>query len=329
VEGGCPEHRGTRGRLSTRVAVGGGAVTAGSGRPPRLSPASPLFMSPCVGTGALTPGPPQPRPAGHSPWMTPPWGGRPAQQPPRRGGGGCHTGHPPPPVGPPGTVSGPAPDTRAHPWPPPPFPPYGDGAYPVAPAGRPPRSGADIADEDRGSTRAPHWGARRPAVLARPPHTCGPGPLALGHRDGDPFGRENCDDPSHGPPHSGNQIPRKYAPLTHVSNCSVGDPLVIISWLTNHNRNPNTSLGFVTPPRGPRLKGLILCKPNLDYRLMLLCAPDPGAPRGCHVAPFARLYSRRYSKLRPSSGVWAQWALRGVFSMGPLRVSEEGFPRVL
>jgi len=122
---------------------------------------------------------------------------------------------------------------------------------------------------------------------------------------------------------------RKYAPLTHISNCSVGDPLVIISWLTNHNRNTNTSLGFVTPPSGPLLKGLILCKPNLDYRLTLICAPDPGAPRGCHVAPFPRLYSRRYSKLRPSSGLWAQWALRRGLSVGPLRGSEEGFPRVL
>jgi len=61
---------------------------------------------------------------------------------------------------------------------------------------------------------------------------------------------------------------------------------VIISWLTNQNRNPNTSLGFVAPSSGPLLKGLMLCKPNLDYRLMLLCAPDSGAPRGCHVAPF-------------------------------------------
>jgi len=131
------------------------------------------------------------------------------------------------------------------------------------------------------------------------------------------------------PRHSGNQIPRKYAPLTHTSNCSVGDPLVIISWLTNHNRNPNTSLGFVTAPSGFLLKGLILFKPNLDYRLMLLCASDPGAPRGCHVAPFPRLSLRRYSKLRPSSGLWAQWALRRGPFVGPLRVSGEGFPRVL
>jgi len=62
---------------------------------------------------------------------------------------------------------------------------------------------------------------------------------------------------------------------------------------------------------------------------MLFRAPDPGAPRGCHVAPFPRLYSRRYSKFRPSSGLWDPCALRGVFSEGPLRVSEEGFPMVL
>jgi len=96
-----------------------------------------------------------------------------------------------------------------------------------------------------------------------------------------------------------------------------------------HNCNSSTSLGFVTPPGGPLLKGLILPTPTLEYRLMLLRAPDPGAPRGCHVAPFARLYARQYSKLRPSSGLWAPWTLRGGFSEGPLRVSEEGFLRVL
>jgi len=101
------------------------------------------------------------------------------------------------------------------------------------------------------------------------------------------------------------------------------------SWLTNHNRNPISSLGFVTFPSGLPLKRLALCKSDLDYRLMLLRAPDPGVPRGCHVAPFPRLSSRRYSKLRPSFGLWAPWSLRGEFSEAPLRVSEEGFPRVL
>jgi len=76
---------------------------------------------------------------------------------------------------------------------------------------------------------------------------------------------------------------------------------MITSSPTSHNRDPNTSLGFVTLTGGPLLKDPVLCKPDLDYRLMLLRAPDPGAPRGCHVAPCPRLYSRRYSKLRPSS----------------------------
>ena len=76
---------------------------------------------------------------------------------------------------------------------------------------------------------------------------------------------------------------------------------MITSWLTNHNCEPNTSLGLVTSPSRHFLKGLILCKPDLDYRLTLLRAPDPGAPGGRHVAPFPRLDSRRCSKLRQSS----------------------------
>ena len=86
---------------------------------------------------------------------------------------------------------------------------------------------------------------------------------------------------------------------------------MITSWLTNRIRDPNTSLGLVTPPGGPLLKGLILCKPDLDYRLILLRAPDPGAPRGCHVAPFPRLYSRRYRKLLPSSAETGPMGLEG------------------
>jgi len=101
--------------------------------------------------------------------------------------------------------------------------------------------------------------------------------------------------------------------------------------LVAHQPQPQSQYfpGIRNPPSGPLLKGLILCKPDLEYRLRLLRAPDPGAPRGCHVAPFPRLYSRRYSKLWPSSGLWAPWALRGGFSEGPLRVSEDGFPSVL
>ena len=82
------------------------------------------------------------------------------------------------------------------------------------------------------------------------------------------------------PPHSGNQIPRKYAPLTHISKCSVGDPLVTTLWLTNHNRNPNTSLGLVNPPSKPLLKGLFLCKLNLDYDLRYFAPLTPGRREG-------------------------------------------------
>jgi len=153
-------------------------VTVGSGRRPRLSPAYPLFMSPCVGTGALTPGPLNPTPRATPPGPLPTGGGRATA--PQVGGRGDAILGTRPPVGPPGTVSGPAPDTRQHPWPPRPCPPYSDGAYPLAPAGAPPRSGAAIAGEDRGSTRAPHWGARRLAVLARPPHWGGPAPPGSG-----------------------------------------------------------------------------------------------------------------------------------------------------
>ena len=153
-------------------------------------------MSPCVWTGPLTPGPLSPCPAGQPPWITLHRGDARKTAPRVGGRGGYRTGHPH--VDQPGTVRGPAPDTRPHPRPLPPCPTYGDGAYPLAPAGAPQRSGAAPAGEDRGSTRARHGGARRLFDLARPPHSCGPAPLALGRRDGDSFRRGNCDGPSHG-----------------------------------------------------------------------------------------------------------------------------------
>jgi len=62
------------------------------------------------------------------------------------------------------------------PWRPPPCPPHGDGAYPLALAGAPQRSGAAPAGDDRGSTRARHGGARRLFDLARPPTRASPPP---------------------------------------------------------------------------------------------------------------------------------------------------------
>jgi len=100
------------------------------GRPVRHPP-TPLRMSAWVRVGAPH-GPPQPRPAGHSPWTTL-HRGKAARQPPRGGGGGAIHGapllaHRARFAGPPRT-RGRAPGT------PPPCPPHGDGAYPLAPGG--------------------------------------------------------------------------------------------------------------------------------------------------------------------------------------------------
>jgi len=59
--------------------------------------------------------------------------------------------------------------------------------------------------------------------------------------------------------------------------------------------------GIRNPPGGPLPKGQGLYTTDLDYRLMLRRAPDPGTRRRCHVALFPVLYSRRSSNLRPSS----------------------------
>jgi len=46
----------------------------------------------------------------------------------------------------------------------------------------------------------------------------------------------------------------KYVLLTHISNLSGGDPLVITLWLTSHNRDLETFLGLVNPRAGPQLR---------------------------------------------------------------------------
>jgi len=128
---------------------------------------------------------------------------------------------------------------------------------------------------------------------------------------------------------NGRWLPRgKHVLLTHISNRSGGDPLVIALWLTNHDRDLETSLGLVDPRAGPPVKGLIVCKPNLDHGPALHRALDTGAPRGCHVAPFPRLDSRRCPNLRPSSAETGPMGPEGRVSEGPLRVSEGDFLRV-
>ena len=167
--GGFNGYGGMRGGLSTRE-VTGGTVTAGSAWPRRPPPPSPPFWAP-----AYWQGPPLAShgtaPRATRPGQLPQGGGA-ARQPHRGGGGGAIFGAPL--ATPPGTVSGARPGRTAAPLGPPPCLPQGDGADPLPPAGLPPRSGAAPADGDRGSTRARHWGARRLAVLARPPHLCGP-----------------------------------------------------------------------------------------------------------------------------------------------------------
>ena len=176
-------------------------MTVGSGRRPRLSPSYPLFMSSCVGTGAPTPGPLSPTLRATPPGRLPTGGGAARTTAPQVEGAGrmpywapaLLLAHRARLAGPPRKRGNtPGPRCRVH--------RTATACTPLPRWGRPPRSGAAIAGEDRGSTRAPHWGARRLAVLARPPHLGGPAPLALGRRGGDPFRRGNCDGPSHGPP---------------------------------------------------------------------------------------------------------------------------------
>jgi len=149
---GAPYAQGDEGGHSTRVAMGG-TVTAGSGRPPRLSPAYPPFYEPLGAGRGPCPAPPQPRPAGHSPWTTLHRGGgggailgapllahraRLAGHSPwttlhRGGGGGAILGAPL--LAHRARLAGP-PRTRGRaPGPPPPCPPHGNGAYPLVPGG--------------------------------------------------------------------------------------------------------------------------------------------------------------------------------------------------
>jgi len=50
--------------------------------------------------------------------------------------------------------------------------------------------------------------------------------------------------------------------LTHISNHSGGDPLAITPWITNHNRDLETSLGLVNPRAGPQLSAYFCVNPT-------------------------------------------------------------------
>jgi len=54
----------------------------------------------------------------------------------------------------------------------------------------------------------------------------------------------------------------QFVQLTDLSNNSGGDPLVNAPWLTNHNRNLETSLRLVNPLAGPQLSAKFSVNPT-------------------------------------------------------------------
>jgi len=71
-----------------------------------------------------------------------------------------------------------------------------------------------------------------------------------------------------------------YVLLTHISNRSGGDPLVTTPWLTNHNRNHETSLGIVDPRAGPQLKSKVCVYPTWTSDQHYTAPPTTGRREG-------------------------------------------------
>jgi len=72
----------------------------------------------------------------------------------------------------------------------------------------------------------------------------------------------------------------KYVLLTNISNRSGGDPLVITSWLTNNNRDLETSLGLVNPRTGPQLRGKVCVNPTWNIDQCYTVPLTPGRRKG-------------------------------------------------
>jgi len=68
-----------------------------------------------------------------------------------------------------------------------------------------------------------------------------------------------------------------------------------------------------------------MCKPDLGQSPELHHAPNIGAPKGCHMAPFPCPNARRFPKLRPSSTETGPMGPEGRVSESYLRVSEGCF----
>ena len=190
------------------MSSGGGGD--GDGRQWTASPSNPRlppFYEPLCGDRGPSPGPPQPHPAGRSPWTTPHGGGA-ARQPPRWGGGRMPYWAPAPLLARRARLAGPR-RTRGS------TPGSHGRVHHTATARTPlPRRGGAPTIRGRHRWRGP--GQHPGPTLESPAASC-PGPpaplgrarppLALGRRDGDPFRRGNCDGPSLGPHTPGSRFP--------------------------------------------------------------------------------------------------------------------------
>jgi len=72
----------------------------------------------------------------------------------------------------------------------------------------------------------------------------------------------------------------KYVLVTHISNHSGGDPLVIAPWLTNHTRDLETSLGLLHPGAGPQLRAQFCVNPTWAIDQHYLAPLTPGRRKG-------------------------------------------------
>jgi len=172
----------------------------------------------------------------------------------------------------------------------PPCPPQGDGACPLGPGG-PPHDPGRPPPAPTGAAPGPHTGGM-PVSRPGPPETLGQArPLALGRRDGDPFRSRNCDGRKPGPHTRGTSslsVKTGHVDSRHGRSGPVSPkrPLALAKeicptdayfesfrWRSTCDRPvthqpqprsrdfPGTSKSRGRPP----VKGLVLCKPNLDH----------------------------------------------------------------
>jgi len=72
----------------------------------------------------------------------------------------------------------------------------------------------------------------------------------------------------------------KYVLVTHISNHSGADPLVITPWLINQNRDLETSLGLLNPRAGPQLRAQFCVNPTWTIDQHYTAPLTPGRHKG-------------------------------------------------